>query len=485
MNFTNATIRNYERGSRKGQETRQIRTTTTTTTTTTTLSLFVAALLFASSTTTVNHGVTTRTIPWAAEAMSPAADVTARAAAAVVRRNVISGATIFTVGDVAAQMFSASQKTKQRKTKNDKIALAITRALATTKDAIQIEDEDVTDSDCETDSDSDTDSEEEAERKTIIQTRDPITNPHTKNILVTTLSGLDRNRLLSSTVLGAVWSGFVVPFIYGNVETRFPGKANVQQILLKVAVTCSVLSTIGNYATMFLRRFVAQYMTYQFDKTSSLRLEWWSRPIESLLLFLAMVKGCFKSCNSDILEVILDDLKIWPLYDLTCYGLIPPAWRPITTSIMSSGWAMYMSVVSAKEERDEEEDITESSSYGEGVTQTPPAAVGAFDTRTIPKRTTATTNMNMNTNTNTNARGAAVANGKRTTTLRASIDTNAVAEREYSNNNKPKTIKVTSVAPPFSTKKFTTPATSKTTKRLISVTGGTASDDKYHPYNNN
>ena len=243
--------------------------------------------------------------------MSPSAELTAAAAAAVVRRNVISGAAIFTVGDAAAQMLTAKQK---------KTPLQIATAKGTSLD----------------------------EQNSTLQSN------KTKSI-ATVFKSLDINRLYSSMILGAIWSGFCVPFIYGSVEKAFPGKANLRQVLIKVLVTCSILSTIGNWATMFARRFAVQYMTYQFDKSSSLRLKWFSKPVESMLLFSAIFKGCFKSCNRDIMEVILDDIKIWPLYDLTCYSVIPPAWRPITTSIMSSAWAMYMSVVSAKEEEQDEE----------------------------------------------------------------------------------------------------------------------------------
>ena len=319
MNYRKETIRISER-KRKGPERNQkpIRSSMSRPT----LSLLMAALLFTSpSASTTNRNSDNgpeRTIRyWAAEAMSPTAEITAAATAAVIRRNVISGAAIFTVGDAAAQMIAT--RSKQNKTP----ILINARTTSTTAPT--------------------------AESKATIH------SGRKSNSLATAFSNLDINRLYSSSVLGAIWSGFCVPFIYGTVEKTFPGKANLRQILVKVLVTCSILSTIGNYATMFARRFAAQYTAYQFDKSSSLRLKWFSKPIESMLLFLAIFKGCFKSCNRDIMEVIVDDLKIWPLYDLTCYSIIPPNWRPITTSIMSSGWAMYMSVVSAKTEQDEEE----------------------------------------------------------------------------------------------------------------------------------
>jgi len=363
------------------------------------LSLLMAALLFASPDTNLrclsndrgqdirnrNESSHKRTIRWAAEAMSPAADLTAAAAAAVIRRNIISGAAIFTVGDAAAQMLTSSKAT--------------TKTPSTT-DVVPVSDEGL-------------------DQKAIALNYGRAASI---NFLPATLSSLDLNRLWSSTFLGAIWSGFCVPFIYGNVEKTFPGKANLRQILIKVLVTCSILSTIGNYATMFARRFIAQYTTYQFDKKSSLRLKWWSNPIQSTLLFLAIFKGCFRSCNRDICEVIVDDLKIWPLYDLTCYSLIPPAWRPITTSIMSSGWAMYMSIVSAKEEQEEDDDIDVSVD----------ASASYFPSTITP------------------------------------IIEAPVTPRPCGQQNKP--IRVTPLENPFST------ATSETTKRLLGVKGGTASD---------
>jgi len=324
--------------------------------------------------------------------MSPAADLTATAAAAVIRRNVISGAAIFTMGDAAAQMLTSSKS----KTKDPAAA-----AVAVIHDVAAIEDG--------------------IERKAILQNYGRAAN---MNFLSATVSGLDMNRLWSSTILGAVWSGLCVPLIYGSVERTFPGKANLRQILIKVLVTCSILSTIGNYATMFARRFIAQYTTYQFDKTSSLRLKWFSKPIQSILLFLAIFKGCFKSSNRDIREVIVDDLKIWPLYDLMCYSLIPPAWRPITTSIMSSGWAMYMSIVSAKEEEDEA-DVS-----GEA----PASYVTSYSA-----------------------------------TIQAPI---ALERRE----EPVKTLHVTSLENPFLMKPSVSLASSETTNMLIGVKGGTTSD---------
>jgi len=403
-----------------------MRTSKTMFTTPTTLCFFVATLLFASPTTNRNRNrnrnqnhSNDETIQYYAEAMSPTVELTATAAAAAVRRNVISGAAIFTIGDAAAQMLTNS------------------RTKASSKKAIAVPVLDAIDVNVNV--------SEGPERKPI---QLPMRGGGAKanRLLANTVTSLDMNRLFVSSILGAVWSGFCVPFVYGNVEKTFPGKANLKLILTKVLVTCSILSTIGNYGTMFARRFIAQYTTYQFDKSSSLRLKWFSKPIESILLFLAILKGCFRSCNRDIGEVIVDDLKIWPLYDLTCYSIIPPAWRPIATSIMSSGWAMYMSVASAKGEEDsceEEEDIA--------------ASVGASTLTLTPK--------------------LASLSPVNPATRKLPIQVTPLQ------NPFPKTQAASTVA-----RKPSPVATSERTMRLISVTGGTtasASGASTYNHNNN
>jgi len=331
---------------------------------------------------------------------------------------VVSGAAIFTVGDIAAQVLTASQKKKRAIEKATAVEAAKARDAPTTV---------------------------VARTTTTTTTTKKETKSHGAGFLKTSLSSLDTNRLFTSTVLGAIWSGFCVPYIYGNVEKTFPGNASLKQILTKVLVTCGILSTIGNYATMYARRVIAQYTTYQFDETSSLRLQWFSRPVESLLLFLAILKGCFRSCNHDILEVIVDDLKIWPLYDFTCYGLIPPSWRPVTTSLMSSGWAMYMSVVSAKEEHDDEDEEEEYAKAKRDESRlSAPALSSSLSSKAKP--------------------AAALATKKPF----------GVAGVPSESDDKTKTITVTPLEPAFSTKPVVTAATSETTKRLIAVAGGTA-----------
>lgn len=141
-----------------------------------------------------------------------------------------------------------------------------------------------------------------------------------------TLAATDATRVLGAFCLGGVWAGAVTPAVYGFAEAKFPGRG-VKRVVLKMLVASSILSTFGNWATMFARRAIQALPGV--DGARSLR-------------------ECAASCNRDIGEVVRTDLKIWPLYDVLCFSLISPSWRPVVTALMSSAWATYMSIISAR-----------------------------------------------------------------------------------------------------------------------------------------
>ena len=204
------------------------------------------------------------------------------------RRNILAGSMIFTVGDVGAQVLTFSYKTKFRcRRSDDKTASSF---------------------------------------------------------------ALDQQRLHISTILGAVWSGIMVPLVYDGVERLLPGHQGFGRILLKMAISCSFLSTAGNWMTMFFRRFVSQMCNFVMEQWRSRgTATWWPTVRENWM-------QCVASCNGDFYEVLMDDLKIWPLYDILCYSCIPPFIRPITTAIMSSLWSMYMSIASAAVDTHQEQE---------------------------------------------------------------------------------------------------------------------------------
>lgn len=142
---------------------------------------------------------------------------------------------------------------------------------------------------------------------------------------------VDENRFLISTFLGVVWAGIVNPSVYAGVEELLPG-VSFQLVIAKMLITCSILSTGGNFTTMMIRRFLKQCL----EKDDS-------------VTYSAIFQDCVESCKRDMVEVIQDDLKLFLAYDLLCYSVIPPSVRPLTNALIASAWAMYMSIASAKE----------------------------------------------------------------------------------------------------------------------------------------
>ena len=136
---------------------------------------------------------------------------------------------------------------------------------------------------------------------------------------------LDQPRWATALALGAVWAGVCNPAVYDAVERYGP-----PNVFIKMAISCSILSTAGNYITMWVRRWAA--LVLDGSRTG------WQHA----------ARAAAQACNADFMEVLRDDLKVWPAYDVLCYSVIPPPVRPITTALMASAWSMYMSWTSAK-----------------------------------------------------------------------------------------------------------------------------------------
>ena len=61
------------------------------------------------------------------------------------------------------------------------------------------------------------------------------------------------------------------------------------------------------------------------------------------------VRRCLAGVNADFAGVLLDDVKVWPIYDVLCFSLIPAALRPKATAVVSVCWHTYISHVAARE----------------------------------------------------------------------------------------------------------------------------------------
>ena len=136
---------------------------------------------------------------------------------------------------------------------------------------------------------------------------------------------LDADRLAVAVGLGSVHGGLVLPFVYQFAESLAPG-VTMRNVLLKVAISCGMLSTAGNYYNLLVRRLMS--------------------PSEALSVG-EHVRQCVSSVHCDFAEVLRKDLRLWPLYDLACFAVIPPALRPMATSIVSTCWHTYVSFLAS------------------------------------------------------------------------------------------------------------------------------------------
>ena len=123
----------------------------------------------------------------------------------------------------------------------------------------------------------------------------------------------------------------MLPFVYQLAEGLFPGVSPLK-VAAKVLVSCSLLSTIGNWFSLMWRR-VAQPTP---------------RPGERLG---ARLRRCRDSVNAEMPSVLSHDLRVWPAYDVITFAAIPPPLRPFTCAVVSVCWAVYISYVAAAAER--------------------------------------------------------------------------------------------------------------------------------------
>ena len=98
---------------------------------------------------------------------------------------------------------------------------------------------------------------------------------------------------MKATGIGTLYGGAMIPFVYQFAEGLFPGKTP-KNILLKTLVSCGMLSTGGNWLSLFAG-------APHYDESLHDRI----------------LRHC-DSVNAIFHNVVLDDLKIWPLCICAC-----------------------------------------------------------------------------------------------------------------------------------------------------------------------
>jgi len=125
-------------------------------------------------------------------------------------------------------------------------------------------------------------------------------------------------RTASFTLFGGAWVGTVNANWYKFIDRRaaFPNAG--LSLLTKVAATWVALGLVGNSVNMGYQRLVVDH-----DAKKA----------------LAYVRDNAK-------EVILNDAKVWPLFDILVFTVVPPAARATSVVIASLSWNTYINIAS-------------------------------------------------------------------------------------------------------------------------------------------
>ena len=123
------------------------------------------------------------------------------------------------------------------------------------------------------------------------------------------------------------WLGFVVSSLQPLVLAL--------QVLAKVIVSCSLLSTLGNYFSLLWRRYAQPS----------------PQPGEGLACRLSR---CCCTVTAEMPSVLSADLRVWPAYDVITFAVIPPLVRPFATAFVSTAWHTYMAYRAAVPQGDTE-----------------------------------------------------------------------------------------------------------------------------------
>jgi len=121
---------------------------------------------------------------------------------------------------------------------------------------------------------------------------------------------------VSFTAFGGVWVGAVNAKWYRYVDNALP--ATVGGLVGKVTATWVVLGIVGNSVNMCYQRLIKE---------------------RDLGLACAYVRD-------NVVEVIVNDAKLWPLFDCVVFTIVPPAARTMCIILASLSWNTYINIAS-------------------------------------------------------------------------------------------------------------------------------------------
>ncbi|EWM28334.1 mpv17-like protein [Nannochloropsis gaditana] len=132
---------------------------------------------------------------------------------------------------------------------------------------------------------------------------------------------LSLRRLANAGFAGAVFNGVLLPQWYLLLHKLSPGAETPKTIAAKILGNCVAWGCVGNAAIMAMRRVLDGESWH--DAEQAVRRDLWG--------------------------VMMNDYKIWPLYDVLCFTCIPRHLHGLSTGTLGIVWATYLSYVTHTE----------------------------------------------------------------------------------------------------------------------------------------
>ncbi len=138
----------------------------------------------------------------------------------------------------------------------------------------------------------------------------------------TSVRELSPRRLANAGFAGALFNGILLPQWYLLLHKVSPGQETAKTIAAKILSNCVAWGCVGNAAIMATRRLL--------DGDSWAKTE--------------------RAIRRDLWDVMKNDYKIWPLYDVLCFTCIPRHMQGMSTGTLGILWATYLSFVTHTDE---------------------------------------------------------------------------------------------------------------------------------------
>jgi hypothetical protein len=127
---------------------------------------------------------------------------------------------------------------------------------------------------------------------------------------------VDGRRMIAATMLGILFGGVIYPMAYAKLD-KIWYKKDFRSLLSKSLVEIFSVGIFVNSLSMLGRGVIGAGHT---------------------------VSETVQHVRDELVQVTLNDIKVWLPYNLLAFSIIPPWIRPTTTAFMEAMWQTYISL---------------------------------------------------------------------------------------------------------------------------------------------